>query len=1283
MLFVIAMGIGEEGFSKNLIHPNSAITDYFRSNTANIGSGASWGQKSSWESSNDNITWSPATEVPTSAANTITIRNGFNIDIKSGTESADQLIIETGATLTFSNGSFTLNDGVGTDMILEGANSNFIISSNTDPSIIGNSLVRINSGAKITLSGNGNIAFYQSNQFSYADASNFEYTGTNIPVIQITFFQNQDVNAIPLFIYNSVIGSALGGGAATTINGKLEVSLGKTINVSNVLGILTVRNGIIGAGNYVNSTSAVTNITGAFAEIGGTGNLDSYITIANGSTTTLTSNKNYLLSNLFLVNGIYDFGTNIMSTLSGISTITVGSTGTLQTANIYGLLGAGSIGNNLVLSSLPNGSTVEYYSTVANQIVTSRPDYYNLILSGSFTKTPSGTFSPLGTVFISGSAIFNCSGKNIGNTNTSLTMTGGRLIVSTGGTQPSMANAYNLSAGVIQFNGASAETIRTQTYQNIEVTGVGVGNSSGNITLNSGGTFTVKSSGIFVINIDAIIGPTGIQTVIVETGGTFKTGDANGFSGGTGATATSVRSDIENIILQPGSTVEYSKLANQNITNQGVTNPTTGNYYNLTLSGTGIKTAPVTDLTILGNLSRAGTHIFNEGAGRVVFAGTTIQTYSATVGTQPINFYNVTNTNNAGLQLDSTIGIQNELNLNANAKLNLNTGDINMRSSATRTAYITDLGTTLPSTNITYGATGLFSIERYLMSVKAWRLLATPIHSSTLSITDSWREGGSLVSTGYGTQITGPSTISTGTDQTTARGSMKWYNKATNNYVEINNTSDAIARPQGYYVFVRGDRAQYIAGAGSATNLRMRGKILTGQQTFTAPLSKGANDGFESVGNPYPSQINYKTATKTNLETSFTVWNPFAGFYGVGRFIQYSRNIANGDYFNGVTMLNTIESGQAFFIQSAGGFSGSITIKESDKLSGSNTVSRTATSGRTGVFEPTLEINLHSVGLSTPSFLDQAVINFDNTFRNEFDGMDVRKFMNANDNLSIKLGNKNVIVERRKSLQNTDTLFLSLTNTRIAQYRFEIDPSILGNLPLNGYLKDNFLQTETKVSLRDVTNINFNITTDAASRAADRFMIVFKTAIIPGQFTGNFIAIAAEKNSDKTNTLKWSYSNELNIALYSIERSNNGTVFTGIGNKNAGNLSNIGLYIFIDSLNVFGNNYYRIKATSTTGLVQYSAIVKVVENDLKPFFVVRPNPIVNKTLQINFERMQGDYNLRLIAKQGATVFSKQINISSVKEVRNIALSSTFAAGVYELILVDGMGNQLLQNIFIK
>lgn len=221
----------------------------------------------------------------------------------------------------------------------------------------------------------------------------------------------------------------------------------------------------------------------------------------------------------------------------------------------------------------------------------------------TFNASGNKTFNTGGTLEIRKGIVVDDSTNSFGDATSNdanLTMSGGRYKISKAGTQPAFSGTYNLAAGVVEYANSqtTAETVRTKFYQNIEITGNNVGNSGGNITLNDNGTFTVKNGGIFTINADAIVGTTiGTQTVTVENGGTFKTGDPDGFNGGAGLTATSVRSDVENINLNAGSTVEYSG-ADQRITLV----PVTTTYSNLTVSGTGIKTIP-TQLFLGNNLS--------------------------------------------------------------------------------------------------------------------------------------------------------------------------------------------------------------------------------------------------------------------------------------------------------------------------------------------------------------------------------------------------------------------------------------------------------------------------------------------------------------------------------------------------------------------------------------------------------------------------------------------------------------------------------------------------------
>ena len=1175
-----------------------------------------------------------------------------------------------GGTWTQITGANRINGGSGgTDLFALNINGGNMTLATTSGGMAGYNLgsLNITNGGILNLNNfNGNIDV--TNTFSIDGTSRLNTAMTTTPsASNNNFLGTVNYNhSTTQNILNTSYGNLIlsGGGNKNTIT-NINVTGNISIQGTAVLPLTTLT-AIIG-GNWTNygtaglteATSTI-NFNGAGAQTINTTAGEDFFKLNKSGTGTLTLNSDVRFANtsseLNISNGIIDAGTN---TLSGsLSSALTMSAGTLRLGKLNANLPEFSITTGYSLT----GGTIELNGAGA-QILRGSRVYRGLTFSNSGTKTlTSAPTSVTGVITVSNLAVLDVTGNSIGGTGTDLTMTGASKYITDGAsTKPDALGNYtlaNTSTIVFSNNAGTQQNIRLTpnigivNYGNVDVSGSNVGLSGPTSVLNmqTGSTFKVAGSG------------------------TFNVQNTNGFTG-TSTTAIN-NSNSPTISLIAGSTINYDGL-NQTITN-------TVAYQNLKLSGIGLKTAPATNLLIEGNLIRSATSSFNANSGRVVFQGLAAQNFTDATGLAPIEFYNATNTNTTNLIINNTLAIQNELNLTPTAKLNLNTGDIILRSTAIRSAHITDLGTTIPSANITYGFTGLFNIERYLQSIKSWRLLSTPIMQDGLSITNSWREAGSTVSTGYGTQLTGPSPASTGMDEITGRGSMKWYNKAINNYVEILNTADQIARPQGYYVFVRGDRAQNIAGVGSATNLRMRGRIFTGDQTFATLVSLGATDGFESVGNPYASQINYKTVTKSNLEQSYTVWNPTAGFYGVGRFIQYvSTTGLNGDYINSGNTVNTIESGQAFFIQSAVGVSGNITIKESDKLTGSNLVSRNAVENRTGVTVPTLEVNLHDANITAPlSLLDHVVLNFDSSYGNSFDANDVRKFMNSNDNLAIKIGTRNLIVERRNTLSVNDTIFLSLTNTRIAPYRFEIDPSVLNNLPLAAFLRDKFLQTETPVSLTAVTNVNFSITNDPASRVADRFMIVFSAgASSPLPFS--FTSISAKKNTDKTNTVKWNTANEINLSNYSIERSIDGINFTEISNTPAtANNGNSAAYSFVDVAPLTRINHYRIKAVLANGQFLYSAFVKVLDNETKSKFAVQPNPVINKTVHISFVNMEGNCNMKLVSKQGATVFTRQITVSSNNEIKNVVVGGV-ATGVYEIIITNTNGTTLAQTVYLN
>ena len=337
---------------------------------------------------------------------------------------------------------------------------------------------------------------------------------------------------------------------------------------------------------------------------------------------------------------------------------------------------------------------------------------------------------------------------------------------------------------------------------------------------------------------------------------------------------------------------------------------------------------------------------------------------------------------------------------------------------------------------------------------------------------------------------------------------------------------------------------------------------------------------------------------------------------------------------------------------------------------------------RDGVTIPTLEINLYARAMNGSMFLADGVLqNFNNSYSPAVDNMDVRKFMNASDNLAIKNGVYNLIVERRPGIQITDTLRLMLTGTRIAPYRLNIDPSVLNFPTIKGYLKDKYFGTETELSMTSVTNINFDITADPLSRVADRFMIVYRN-VSPVRFTG----ISTIRNQDNSITIKFNTENENNINTYTIEKSNDGLLFEVLGEQmpTSNNFGNP-YYHYRDIQANLNAVWYRVKANTTSGSRVYSMIIKenkVIEKSLNEIKVF-PNPVINGNININLGKQpQGLYTLQVINSRSQLIYSEKINIQTDYVKMNITIPGLLT-GVYRLIVINEKGIKTTTTLLAK
>ena len=1249
-----------------------------------------WSEVSTWEYSTDNLQWNISTIFPSKGAENILVQSNHKVIIDCPV-SLDHATI--GGTLELQTGGvLEINDGEGDDIIISPGGILKVTSSQDYSTTINqssaasinispNGKIQIGDGSAFTGNGYENFATSLSNVWD--DAAVFEYNNNgNFQIAGLTYFPNAASNTVPVFRVQKVNGTIPAGlGKDFHLNGLFEFST--DVNFSGA-GKKYFRNGIRGSATLTTTGAGKIYLENANALLDGTSlklvlsalmDLAPTTIIPAGANVVITGANlnNGIAGNILTINGILDVNDQGIKNSNGQIIIN----GSYKTKHPGGFSGSGSsiVSGNITLNP---GSVIELNSNDP-QVLNGRNDFRNLILSGNGVKKPAGPFSPNGTLTIKDNAIFDCTGNingiNIGDANTNLTMTGNsRLIVSTYGPNPPIDGLYNLSGGVIEFkcSGSTSQTIRSKNYQNIEVTGTNVGMSDGKIFLNSNGTFTVKNGGVFWINDNTITGSGDHSEIVkVESGATFRCGTNLGFNGAAITSApiksSAINIDIEKIILESNSTVDYSRNGDQPITNaNGLV------YQNLLISGTGNKVAPPNDLTIKGNFAKTSAATFVHNNGTVIFDNNISQNYSS--ASPQVIFYNLINKNIAGLIINDSLSVYRRLAFDNSSVTELN-ADISLLSNKIQTAFIGQLGTNV---KINYGQ-GRFIIERYINTntingghLKSWQMLSTPAFGET--IFNTWQEKGSKTISGYGTWITDKTGIVNGFDDISAAPSMKYFDEISNSFLGIPGTNINLETKNAYMIFVRGDReATLINSPATPTVLRTRGKIYT--RDFLPQASVVSPGKFQLVGNPYASVIDFSKINATNIGSYYIAWDPtLSSDYGVGNYqtisaaTNYKAVPGNTAIYNSASDYRNIQSGQGFFVYNSTAFNGSVNFSEECKMDDSHHLVTRETEQKNEI----LFANLFS---QNGILIDGNAVSFSSKFSNEIDAYDAPKFITGVPVFCLKRTSKLFSVEARNDITSADTIFYSLENLPKQQYKFSFIPENMMT-GLTAILVDNYLKTETPINLTQNTDVNFIVTDDKNSTGVNRFYIVFRTS---SPLNISFLSMNVIQKQ-KSVLITWKTNTDADVKNYKLEHSTDGIHFAEIGCINAGT-GKANNYEFLDLNPATGNNFYRLSVIKINGEIQYNDIKKIIIAGVESSIKVYPNPIQQGVIQLQFiNQSSGIYLLNLFDLVGDKKFSKKILVEHGNSSQIITLKKEIANGIYTLEIIKPDGSKSVLKI---
>ncbi|MEN9571538.1 MAG: hypothetical protein RL172_2769 [Bacteroidota bacterium] len=1089
-----------------------------------------------------------------------------------------------------------------------------------------------------------------------------------------------------LFQFNNLVitsGTVSTGGRNLPIEGDLTISNTGTLDLKENT---ANRNTIAGTLSIINSATLRIGGGGTIPANFNTHVISSTSTIeyygVSQTVATLNSSQNYgnlviAGSGLKEVNGSIGVAGNltVSAAIFSVNTFTANRTsagGTLTVANgaTLRIAGNGTLPSNYSTHVIGATSTIEYSGTSAQSIATlnSSQKYGNLNAYSS-VKTLAGSITVNGTLAFSGTPCKVVIGSN------TLTLEG----PVSGGT-----SSRNFTCS------ASSNMVVTGAYNRtlyFDATTAGTTNALNNLTLNHTGNITTLGNDLTVNgNLTFTQGKLAISSRTLTLKGTFVHTVSGGLRGGSSSNLTINTTTSPNLSMDQTTAGTTNALNNFiiNSNNQVITMDN-----DLQVNGTTTFTAG--KLSINGNTLTLKGLVTNTSSGGIRAGSTSNLVINGTVS--------------PSLSFDqTTAGTTNALNnftINSSGQTVTLTNALRLTGTHTPTAgvlaaggYYTIASTESSTANIAAGSTsggyitGSVIVERYIPqnSYRAWRLLAAPTNGQTIK--EAWQENqaaGVNGNPGYGTNITSnlaaPNWSANGFDFYTPNNSMLSYDENNDELVGVTSTATGIANEPGYFIYIRGSRSvspsSSIASV-NATTLRSTGTLNTGNQSAITVQA----DKFKLIGNPYASAIDLRNVATSGgcVGTAFYVWDPkLPGSYNLGAYQTLTQ--VNGDYIivpgggsygNSGSISNNIQSGAAFFAEAIGS-SGTITIAESSKTSGSSMVFRPL--GTTPV--KSIISKLYAITANGTQVADGNILLFSPEYNNSIDAADGRKMNNFGENLGMLKAGNVLAMEKRILPSQDDTVHYTLSRLKKISYQITLLPNNMGDAGMQMFLEDKFLNSSVPVSLTDSTTYTFTITNDAASAATDRLKLVLKPfQVLPVTITG----IKAYQQAQQI-TVEWHTSNEVNMQQYIVEKSADGSSFNTAGSiKATGNT----MYQWIDAVATAGVHYYRVKLLSNGGQFSYTPIVKVTIGKQPAAVTVSPNPVKGNTMHLQMvNQPAGNYHIRLSNINGQVLYKAQLRHYGGSASQTVNLPAQTTSGIYQLEIIMPDNSHNNQRIIIK
>ena len=402
---------------------------------------------------------------------------------------------------------------------------------------------------------------------------------------------------------------------------------------------------------------------------------------------------------------------------------------------------------------------------------------------------------------------------------------------------------------------------------------------------------------------------------------------------------------------------------------------------------------------------------------------------------------------------------------------------------------------------------GEVNVERYISgdfpspsTARGWRLLSSPVYQNQTSGGYSYR----LEAIQEDIFVTGANEVTNGFDPSPLHGATIYTHDQSRNgtlaqkYLAIPNMSATIPVGRGFFVFSRGSRhipAAYERQIRDTPfispgpyKLKYTGQLFTGSLSVPCfnKASGAEGDGFNLIGNPYASPVQWGLVQKENLREMIWLFDPL-----------------NNGYYATANPTTVIGSGVGFFVRvKEGAALGSITFSEGAKFNNENSLasySKRSVVNDNPVLQPA-NFNL-KILLRRNDFAQPLELYFTEYGRDQLTDADGLKVGDGLVSIGSVVDGVRLSIDERCSGDSLRDINLYVKGYESGNYAMQITG--LNNLPANKRLniRDRYLDKLIALKEKDTIHQFYIDQKIPGSYGAERFTLTFTSIENPMDHT--------------------------------------------------------------------------------------------------------------------------------------------------------------------------------------